>query len=137
MVTLPEFEGAALLDAREQAELSAAYAEHGAVVLRRLVDPATVVGLRMTCERVYEQWRALPLTDNPPVGDQSNYMRHVNHYEYFRGGEQQQAECWQLLDCAAHPRVLAAAGAALDEEFVFAQISLYFNPTGPSEDGFW
>ena len=32
----------ALLDAREQAELSAAYAEHGAVVLRRLFEPATV-----------------------------------------------------------------------------------------------
>lgn len=64
-------------------------------------------------------------------------MRHVNHIEYHRKNATQQRELWQLLDAAADPTVLVAAEAALDEPFVFSQMSLYFNPSGPSEDGFW
>jgi ectoine hydroxylase-related dioxygenase (phytanoyl-CoA dioxygenase family) len=63
-------------------------------------------------------------------------MRHVNHIEYHRG-EAQRRELWELLDAAADPAVLSAADAALVEPYVFSQMSLYFNPSGPSEDGFW
>lgn len=103
----------------------------------RVQSQERTTSLRHICERTKEQWSALPLTDNPPVGSHSNYMRHVNHIEYHRGDATQQQELWQLLDAAADPTVLSAAEAALAEPFVFSQMSLYFNPSGPSEDGFW
>eukprot|EP01052_Picozoa_sp_SAG31_P022465 SAG31_NODE_1788_length_7267_cov_6.640067_3_plen_62_part_00 len=61
-------------------------------------------------------------------------MRHVNHFEYHRDDI---SGCWTLLDAAAEPVLLNAVASMLDEDFVFSSMSLYFNPIGTSEDGFW
>jgi hypothetical protein len=130
-----EFDARTLLgDATQLATLSDAWARDGCVVLRHLFPPEHASRLLHISNRVKEQWQAFPLTDNPPAGDLSNYMRHVNHLEYHRDAPE---DCWALLDACADPVALATVGAALDEPFVFNQMSLYFNPSGPSEDGFW
>jgi len=58
--------------------------QHSYAVVRGLFDAATTKRLREICERVLEQWRRAPRCDNPPVGPQANYMRHLNDPEYHR-----------------------------------------------------
>lgn len=103
-------------------------------VVRGLFDADTTSRLRNICERVLEQWRRTPRSDNPPVGPRSNYMRHLNDPGYHRDHPDDLAF---LLNALASPQLLQSARAALDEDFLFTIASLYFNPTGDSEDGFW
>ena len=108
--------------------------EHSYAVVRSLFDAATTERLREICERVLEQWRRAPRCDNPLVGPQANYMRHLNDPEYHRGHP---GDLAFLLNAMGSPQVVEPLSAALDEEFLFAMTSLYFNPTGESQDGFW
>lgn len=108
--------------------------QHSYAVVRGLFDAATTQRLRGICERVLEQWRRAPRCDNPPVGPQANYMRHLNDPGYHRDHPDDLAF---LLNAMGSPRVVESIRAALDEEFLFALGSLYFNPTGESQDGFW
>ncbi len=108
--------------------------QHSYAVVRGLFDAATTERLREICERVLEQWRRAPRCDNPPVGPQANYMRHLNDPEYHRDHPDDLAF---LLNAMGSPQVVESLSAALDEEFLFALSSLYFNPTGESQDGFW
>lgn len=103
-------------------------------IVRGLFDPATAERLHQICERVLAQWRRAPRSDNPPVGPQANYMRHINDPEYHRDHPDDLAF---LLNAIGAPQVAAAIGEALDEEFFFFIASLYFNPLGESQDGFW
>jgi ectoine hydroxylase-related dioxygenase (phytanoyl-CoA dioxygenase family) len=108
--------------------------ENSHAIVRGLFDPSTAERLREICERVLEQWRRAPRSDNPPVGPQANYMRHVNDPEYHRDHPDDLAF---LLDAVGAPQVAKAIGEALDEDYFFQMTSLYFNPTGDSQDGFW
>ena len=108
--------------------------ENSYAIVRSLFDPATAERLREICDRVLAQWRQSPRSDNPPVGPQANYMRHLNDPEYHRDHPDDLAF---LLNAVGAPQVVEAIGAALNEEFLFAIASLYFNPTGESQDGFW
>ena len=112
----------------------AALKEHSLAVVRGLFDPATVERLRQIGERVMAQWRSAPRCDNPLVGPEAGYMRHPNDPEYHRGHP---GDLAFLLNAIAAPQVVTAIGEALDEEFIFAMASLYFNPSGHTEDGFW
>jgi len=103
-------------------------------VVRGLFDLATAQRLRAICERVLEQWRRAPRSDNPPVGPQANYMRHLNDPEYHRDHPDDLAF---LLNAMGAPEVVEALSTALGEEYLFGMASLYFNPTGESQDGFW
>ena len=58
--------------------------DYSYAVVRGLFDAATTERLRGICERVLEQWRRAPRSDNPPVGPRANYMRHLNDPEYHR-----------------------------------------------------
>ena len=108
--------------------------ENSYAVVRGLFDAATAERLREICERVLAQWRQNPRCDNPPVGPQANYMRHLNDPEYHRDHPEDLAF---LLSATGAPQLVAAVRAALDEDFLFSMSSLYFNPSGASEDGFW
>ena len=108
--------------------------ENSYAIVRGLFDPGIAGRLREICERVLGQWRRAPRSDNPPVGLQVNYMRHVNVSEYHRDHPDDLAF---LLDAVGAPQVTKAIGEALDEDYFFQMISLYFNPTGDSQDGFW
>ena len=112
----------------------AALKEQSYAVVRGLFDPQTAARLNQICERVLAQWRSAPRSDNPPVGPQANYMRHVNDPEYHRGYREDLAF---LLNALGAPQVDTAIRTALDEDFLFHIASLYFNPTGQSQDGFW
>lgn len=115
-------------------EIRSHYRTHGYAIVRGAYDPERVARLLAICNRVLEQWRRAPQTHNPPVGPQSTYMRHLNHPEYHRESPGGLA---YLLDSIAEPRLIEAVEAALEDEFLFSATSLYFNPTGVSEDGFW
>ena len=115
-------------------EIRSHYRTHGYAIVRGAYDPERVARLLAICNRVLEQWRRAPQTHNPPVGPQSTYMRHLNHPEYHR---ESPGELAYLLDSIAEPRLIEAVEAALEDEFLFSATSLYFNPTGVSEDGFW
>ena len=115
-------------------EIRSHYRTHGYAIVRGAYDQERVARLLAICNRVLEQWRRAPQTHNPPVGPQSNYMRHLNHPEYHR---ESPGELAYLLDSVAEPRLIEAVEAALEDEFLFSATSLYFNPTGVSEDGFW
>jgi ectoine hydroxylase-related dioxygenase (phytanoyl-CoA dioxygenase family) len=108
--------------------------KHSYAVVRGLFDADTAARLRQICDRVLAQWRSAPRHDNPPVGPQANYMRHLNDPEYHRGHPDDLAF---LLDALGAPQVVATISEALDEEFFFHIASLYFNPAGQSQDGFW
>jgi ectoine hydroxylase-related dioxygenase (phytanoyl-CoA dioxygenase family) len=108
--------------------------EHSYAVVRGLFDAATTQRLREICERVLEQWRRAPRSDNPPVSPQANYMRHLNDPEYHRDYPEDLAF---LLNAMGAPEVVESLSAALEEEYLFAMASLYFNPSGESQDGFW
>jgi ectoine hydroxylase-related dioxygenase (phytanoyl-CoA dioxygenase family) len=108
--------------------------EHSYAIVRGLFDPSTAERLRQICERVEAEWRRAPRCENPPVGPQANYMRHPNDPEYHRDHPDDLAF---LLNAMAAPQVVATISEALDEEYVFGLASLYFNPSGHSEDGFW
>ena len=54
-------------------------------VVRGLFDAADIQRLNEICERVLAQWRQAPRSDNPPVGPQANYMRHLNDPGYHVG----------------------------------------------------
>ena len=112
----------------------AALKEQSYAVVRGLFDPQTAARLNQICERVLAQWRSAPRSDNPPVGPQANYMRHINDPEYHRGHPEDLAF---LLNVLGAPQVDAAIRSALDEDYLFHIASLYFNPTGQSQDGFW
>ena len=116
------------------AEISSHYRAHGFAILRGAYDQERVTRMLAICDRVLEQWRRAPQTDNPPVGPQSTYMRHLNHPEYHR---ESPGDLAYLLDSVAEPRLIEAVEAALGEELLFSATSLYFNPRGVSEDGFW
>ena len=45
--------------------------ENSYAIVRGLFDPATAGLLREICDRVLEQWRRAPRSDNPPVGPPS------------------------------------------------------------------
>ena len=115
-------------------EISSHYRTHGYAIVRGAYDQERVARMLAICDRVLEQWRRAPQTDNPPVGPQSTYMRHLNHPEYHR---ETPGDLTYLLDSVAAPRLIEAVEAALGEEVLFSATSLYFNPTGVSEDGFW
>lgn len=53
------------------AEISSHYRAHGFAILRGAYDQERVTRLLAICDRVLEQWRRAPQTDNPPVGPQS------------------------------------------------------------------
>jgi len=108
--------------------------EHSYAFVRGLFDTATVERLREISERVLEQWRRAPRCDNPPVSPQANYMRHLNDPEYHRDHPDDLAF---LLNTLGAPQVVESLSTALEEEYLFGMTSLYFNPTGESEDGFW
>ena len=108
--------------------------EHSYAVVRGLFDAATTERLREICERVLEQWRRAPRSDNPPVSPQANYMRHLNDPEYHRDHAD---DLTFLLNTIGAPEVIESLSTALEEEFLFGMTSLYFNPTGESQDGFW
>jgi len=108
--------------------------ENSYAIVRGLFDPATAERLREICERVLVQWRRTPRSDNPPVGPQANYMRHINDPEYHRDHPDDLAF---LLNAVGAPQVAATIREALDEEYFFHIASLYFNPMGESQDGFW
>lgn len=103
-------------------------------VVRGLIDIGSIDRLREICERVLTQWRRNPRSDNPPVGPQANYMRHLNDPNYHQDYPE---DLVFLLNTIGAPRVVEVIEKALDEEFLFAIASLYFNPTGVSQDGFW
>ncbi len=103
-------------------------------VIRGIYDRETTDRLREICERVLAQWRRAPLGDNPPVGPQANYMRHLNHPDYHRDHPDDLAF---LLNAIGAPQVRETIQQALGEAFLFHIASLYFNPTGESQDGFW
>lgn len=103
-------------------------------VVRGMFDATSTNRLREICERVLAQWRSNPRCDNPPVGPQANYMRHLNDPGYHRGHPEDLAFC---LNSIGAPQVVKSIEKALGEEFLFALASLYFNPTGISQDGFW
>ena len=108
--------------------------ENSYAIVRGLFDLATAERLREICERVLAQWRCTPLSDNPPVGPQANYMRHINDPEYHRDHPDDLAF---LLNAVGAPQVATTIREALDEEYYFHIASLYFNPMGESQDGFW
>lgn len=103
-------------------------------VVRGLFDGPTVVRLHDICERVLAQWRTAPRSDNPPVGPQANYMRHLNDPGYH---VEHPDDLAFLLDALGAPRVTESLHTAMREEFLFGIASLYFNPQGHSQDGFW
>ena len=103
-------------------------------VVRGMFDQATTERLAAICDRVLTQWRRAPRSDNPPAGPQANYMRHVNDPDYHRDHPD---DLSFLLDALGSPKLVASIQTALQEDFLFALASLYFNPTGESEDGFW
>ena len=109
-------------------------AQNSYAVIRGLFDRETTQRLQHICERVLQQWRRAPLSDNPPVGPQANYMRHLNNPDYHRDHPDDLAF---LLNAVGTPQITQSIQQALQEEFLFQLISLYFNPTGPSQDGFW
>jgi len=112
----------------------AALRETSYAVVRGLFDTATTSRLHEICERVLEQWRRAPRSDNPPVDPQATKIRHLNDPGYHRDHPDDLAF---LLDAMGSPRVAEAIDAALVEEYFFYVTSLYFNPSGDSEDGFW
>ena len=131
------FDAGALANGEALGQLRAHYKEHGFAVVRSLYDCARVDELLRICNRVRQSWERFPLTDNPLVGDEANYMRHVNHIEYHR---EQPDELAAVLNAAGDPTLLACVSAALGgEDFVWAGVlSLYFNPKpAGSADGFW
>ena len=86
----------------------AALKEQSYAVVRGLFDPQTAARLNQICERVLAQWRSAPRSDNPPVGPQANYMRHINDPEYHRGHPEDLAFLLNVLgapqvDAAIHP----------------------------------
>jgi len=114
--------------------LPAQLREHSYAVVRGLFDVATTQRLREICERVLEQWRRAPRSDNPPVSPQASYMRHLNDPEYHRDHPDDLAF---LLNAMGAPRVVESLTTTLEEEYLFGMASLYFNPTGASQDGTW
>ena len=108
--------------------------QHSYAVVRGLFDAATVERLGAICDRVLKEWRRAPRCDNPPVGPQANYMRHLNDPGYHRDRSE---DLSFLLNALGAPQVVDALSEALEEEFLFGMASLYFNPTGASQDGFW
>ena len=108
--------------------------QHSYAVVRGLFEPATVTRLHGICERVLEQWRRAPRSDNPPVGPQANYMRHLNDPGYH---EEHADDLSFLLSTIGSTQVIESITTALGEEFLLGLVSLYFNPTGESQDGFW
>ena len=112
----------------------AAMQGHSYAIVRGLFDRSTAERLRQICERAEAEWRRAPRCENPPVGPQATYMRHPNDPEYHRDHPDDLAF---LLNSIAAPQVVEAINEALDEEYVFALASLYFNPSGHGEDGFW
>ena len=115
-------------------DLATHYREQGYAIVRRAYDAPRVDRLLKICERVHAQWKQNPLTDNPPVGPDANYMRHLNHPDYHR---QHPDDLTFLLDACAEPKLLDAVDAALNEDFLFFNTSFYFNPSGQSLDGHW
>jgi ectoine hydroxylase-related dioxygenase (phytanoyl-CoA dioxygenase family) len=115
-------------------DVGAGYREHGYAVARGLLDATSVERLQAICERVLKSWCQAPLGDNPPVGAAATYLRHLNNPGYHRDHP---ADLAFLLDAVATPGIVAAVGQALAEPHVFASTSLYFNPTGESQSGFW
>lgn len=61
-------------------------------------------------------------------------MRHVNDPGYH---EDKAEDLAFLLNAIGSPRVVESLSSALREDYLFAIASLYFNPSGQSEDGFW
>ena len=108
--------------------------EYSYAVVRGLFDAATTERLRAICERVLEQWRRAPRSDNPPVSPRANYMRHLNDPEYHRDHP---GDLAFLLNAIGAPQVVEPLSTALEEEYLFGMTSLYFNPTLESQDGFW
>ena len=110
------------------------YRNESYTVVKGAYDPPRVERLLQICERVWDQWRKDPLTDNPEVGPGATYMRHLNHPDYHRAHPDDLAF---MLDACAEPKLLDAVGAALDEAFLFFNTSFYFTPDGQSLDGHW
>ena len=108
--------------------------EQSYAVVRGLFDATEIQRLNEICERVLTQWRQTPRSDNPPVGPQANYMRHLNDPGYHEGHAE---DLSFLLNAIGSAPVLESVRTALGEEVLLALISLYFNPTGASQDGFW
>jgi hypothetical protein len=115
-------------------DIAKEYLEQGYVIIKGVYDRPRVDRLLDIGNRVLEQWRVRPLTENPPVGPRSPYMRHINHMDYHQGRPDDLAF---LLDAIAEPGVVDAATDALGEPILFYLATLYHNPQGESHDGQW
>lgn len=110
------------------------YHQQGYVIIKGVYDQARVDRLLDISNRVLEQWRTNPLTENPPVSPRSPYLRHINHLDYHHGHHDDLAF---LLDAIADPSVVQPATEALGEPITMYSITLYHNPHGESHDGQW
>ena len=107
---------------------------NGYVVLRGVLDIALAARLRRICDGVLEQWRRRDPQTGAASDPDATVMRHLNHPDYFVGGAPGLGD---VLELAAHPKLLALARTLLGEEPMFRCTSYFMNPLENSLDGEW
>jgi ectoine hydroxylase-related dioxygenase (phytanoyl-CoA dioxygenase family) len=115
-------------------DLAAQWKTHGYVVLRGVLDVAQVTRLRRVCDAVLAQWRRRDPQTGRPSDPNATVMRHLNHPDYFAGGAPGLGD---VLELAAHPKLIDLARTLLDEEPMFRCTSYFMNPMETSLDGDW
>jgi ectoine hydroxylase-related dioxygenase (phytanoyl-CoA dioxygenase family) len=107
---------------------------NGFVVVRNVLDIAHTARLRRICDGVLEQWRRRDPQTGRPSDPRATVMRHLNHPDYFAAGAPGLSD---VLELAAHPKLLELAHTLLGEEPMFRCTSYFMNPLENSLDGEW
>jgi ectoine hydroxylase-related dioxygenase (phytanoyl-CoA dioxygenase family) len=115
-------------------ELAEQWKKNGYVVVRNVLDIAQTTRLRRICDHVLEQWRRRDPQTGRPSDPNATVMRHLNHPDYFAAGAPGLGD---ILELAAHPRLLDLARILLGEEPMFRCTSYFMNPLEKSLDGEW
>jgi hypothetical protein len=114
--------------------LSEHWKANGFVVLHDVLDVAQTARLRRICDGVLEQWRRRDPQTGMPSDPNATVMRHLNHPDYFALGAPGLGD---VLELAAHPKLLDLARVLLGEEPMFRCTSYFMNPLQTSLDGEW
>jgi len=114
--------------------VTAQWKTHGYVVVREVLDVAQTARLRRICDHVLERWRRRDPQTGVASDPNATVMRHLNHPDYFAGGAPGLGE---ILELAAHPKLIDLARTLLGEEPMFRCTSYFMNPQGISLDGEW
>lgn len=100
----------------------------GYLVLRNILDPATLLGLREAAEHAFAQWRVNSSADNQPsqhwYSPDAWVMIHLNHPKYYIDREE---FLTRLLNAIGTPQAINSITQIMGETPIFMQANLYID----------